>query len=95
MILAESVNTTSPRILTTNAGSSSIKFAVYQAAEPLVLALPLIQVLHQRYPELPQLACYDTSFHCTMPRVAKLPPIPRGYAAQGVQGYGFHGMSST
>lgn len=189
MTLPESLNTTSPRILTINAGSSSIKFAVYQAGEPLVLALDgkldriglegtqlifndpardqqeslpiaaedhaecvqylidwleerqvfgsvravghrivhgmahaeaalitpslvdelhrithyapehlpqelqLIQVLQQRYPELPQLACFDTSFHCTMPRVARLLPIPRRYAAEGVQRYGFHGLS--
>ena len=34
-------------------------------------------------------ACFDTAFHRTMPRVAKLLPIPRRYDAKGVQRYGF------
>jgi acetate kinase len=38
-------------------------------------------------------ACFDTAFHRTMPRVAKLLPIPRRYDAKGVQRYGFHGLS--
>jgi acetate kinase len=38
-------------------------------------------------------ACFDTAFHRTMPRVAKLLPIPRRYAAKGVERYGFHGLS--
>jgi acetate kinase len=38
-------------------------------------------------------ACFDTAFHRTMPRVARLLPIPRRYDAKGVQRYGFHGLS--
>jgi acetate kinase len=38
-------------------------------------------------------ACFDTTFHSTLPRVARLLPIPRRYEAQGVQRYGFHGLS--
>jgi acetate kinase len=38
-------------------------------------------------------ACFDTAFHRTMPRVAKLLPIPRRYGAKGVERYGFHGLS--
>ena len=55
--------------------------------------LGLIQALQSRHPQLPQLACFDTSFHSAMPRVAQLLPIPRRYQAQGVQRYGFHGLS--
>ena len=47
----------------------------------------------QRNPELPQVACFDTAFHRTMPRVASLLPIPRRYEAAGVRRYGFHGLS--
>ena len=47
----------------------------------------------RRHPKLPQVACFDTAFHRTMPRVAKLLPIPRRYAAKGVERYGFHGLS--
>jgi acetate kinase len=38
-------------------------------------------------------ACFDTAFHQTMPRVAKLLPIPRRFDARGIQRYGFHGLS--
>jgi acetate kinase len=55
--------------------------------------IELIEVLRQRHPKLPQLACFDTAFHETMPRVAKLLPIPRRFDAKGVQRYGFHGLS--
>jgi acetate kinase len=55
--------------------------------------IELIEAFRQRYPKLPQVACFDTAFHRTMPRVAKLLPIPRRYDAKGVQRYGFHGLS--
>jgi len=55
--------------------------------------IELIEVFRQRHPKLPQVACFDTAFHQTMPRVAKLLPIPRRYDAKGVQRYGFHGLS--
>ena len=57
--------------------------------------IELIEVFRQRHPKLPQVACFDTAFHCTMPRVAKLLPIPRRYEAKGVERYGFHGLSYT
>jgi acetate kinase len=53
----------------------------------------LIETFLRRHPKLPQVACFDTAFHRTMPRVAKLLPIPRRYAAKGVERYGFHGLS--
>jgi len=55
--------------------------------------IELIEVLRQRHPKLPQVACFDTAFHQTMPRVAKLLPIPRCFDAKGIQRYGFHGLS--
>ena len=53
----------------------------------------LIETFLKRYPMLPQVACFDTAFHSSMPRVAKLLPIPRRFDAIGVQRYGFHGLS--
>jgi acetate kinase len=53
----------------------------------------LIQAFRTRHPRLRQVACFDTAFHRTMPRVARLLPIPRRYAAKGVERYGFHGLS--
>ncbi|MGV8713473.1 MAG: acetate/propionate family kinase [Nitrosomonas sp.] len=61
--------------------------------EHLPREIELIEAFRQRHPELPQVACFDTAFHQAMPRVAKLLPIPRRYDAQGVQRYGFHGLS--
>jgi len=57
--------------------------------------IELIEAFRQHHPKLPQVACFDTAFHHTMPRVAKLLPIPRRYEAKGVQRYGFHGLSYT
>jgi len=55
--------------------------------------IELIETFRQRHPKLPQVACFDTAFHQTMPRVAKLLPIPRRFDAKGIQRYGFHGLS--
>jgi len=55
--------------------------------------IQLIEAIRDGHPKLLQLACFDTTFHATMPRVAKLLPIPRRFDAQGVQRYGFHGLS--
>ena len=61
--------------------------------EHLPLEIELIEAFRQRHPTLPQVACFDTAFHRTMPRVASLLPIPRRYEAAGVRRYGFHGLS--
>src|SRR5664280_2724359 len=53
----------------------------------------LTEAFHRRFPDLPQVACFDTAFHHDMPRVAQLLPIPRRYEAAGVRRYGFHGLS--
>jgi acetate kinase len=53
----------------------------------------LTEAFHRRFPDVPQVACFDTAFHHDLPRVARLLPIPRRYEAQGVRRYGFHGLS--
>jgi acetate kinase len=53
----------------------------------------LTEAFHRRFPDLPQVACFDTAFHHELPRVARLLPLPRRYEAQGVRRYGFHGLS--
>ncbi len=55
--------------------------------------IKLIEIFAKRHPALVQIACFDTSFHSTMPLVAKLLPIPKKYFAMGIQRYGFHGLS--
>jgi acetate kinase len=55
--------------------------------------IELIEAFRLRVPKLPQFACFDTGFHRTMPRVAKMLAIPRRFDQKGVQRYGFHGLS--
>ena len=61
--------------------------------EHLPREIELIEALGARFPGLPQIACFDTAFHRTMPAVAARLPIPRRYSQQGVRRYGFHGLS--
>jgi acetate kinase len=55
--------------------------------------LAAIRAIVQRVPELPQVACFDTSFHRTQLAVAQAFALPRHYAEEGVLRYGFHGLS--
>lgn len=55
--------------------------------------IELIEECGRRFPQLPQLACFDTAFHRTLPPVARLLPIPRRFDALGIRRYGFHGLS--
>jgi acetate kinase len=55
--------------------------------------IAMIEAVRERYPKLPQVACFDTAFHRSMPRLAQLLAIPRRLDAKGVQRYGFHGLS--
>ena len=63
------------------------------APHHLPLEVELMEALGERHPPLPQVACFDTAFHASMPHVARQFPIPRRYEAKGVRRYGFHGLS--
>ncbi len=63
--------------------------------EHLPREIELIEAVQRLQPALAQVACFDTAFHRSMPRVATLLPIPRRYEAKGMQRYGFHGLSYT
>jgi acetate kinase len=55
--------------------------------------LAAIEAVFERLPGIPQVACFDTSFHRGQPAVAELIPLPRELRQQGLQRYGFHGLS--
>ncbi len=55
--------------------------------------LAIVKAVRDRAPGLPQVGCFDTAFHASMPRVARLIAIPRRFEARGVRRYGFHGLS--
>lgn len=56
-------------------------------------ALDAIEVLLDEAPELPQVACFDTAFHRTLPQVEQMLPLPYEYWERGMRRYGFHGLS--
>ena len=55
--------------------------------------IKIIQAISNHYPDLPQVACFDTAFHASMPEVARRLPLPRELWEPGVRHYGFHGLS--
>jgi acetate kinase len=56
-------------------------------------ALSVIRFAREHFPALPQVACFDTTFHIDLPDVARVLPIPRELQSEGIQRYGFHGLS--
>jgi acetate kinase len=55
--------------------------------------LAAIEAVFERLPGIPQVACFDTSFHRGQPEVAELNPQPRELRQHGLQRYGYHGLS--
>jgi acetate kinase len=56
-------------------------------------ALSVIRFAQEHFPGLPQVACFDTTFHADLPDVARVLPIPKQLRSEGIQRYGFHGLS--
>lgn len=75
--------------------------AAKQRLEKLVKLAPLhlpaslsgIEAVSSRYPELPQVACFDTAFHAELPERARRFPLPDSLYQAGLRRYGFHGLS--
>jgi acetate kinase len=75
--------------------------AVLAALDALTPLAPLhqpnslepIRTIRRLRPDLPQIACFDTAFHHTLPAVATRFALPRAYEDEGVRRYGFHGLS--
>lgn len=57
------------------------------------MALSIIRAAREHFPGLAQAACFDTAFHAGLPDVARILPIPRQLQTEGIQRYGFHGLS--
>ncbi len=56
-------------------------------------ALSIIRSAQAHFPGIPQVACFDTAFHAGMPEIARTLPIARELRSEGVERYGFHGLS--
>jgi acetate kinase len=55
--------------------------------------LAAIEAVSERLPDVPQVVCFDTSFHRSQPQVAEVVPLPREICGEAVRRYGFHGLS--
>jgi acetate kinase len=86
------LNHTEPESITQELLNELHRISPYDM-DHLPAEIELIEAMQQRYPKIPQVACYDTAFHRTMPRVAGILPIPRRFEALGIRRYGFHGLS--
>ena len=71
----------------------TLRGAVHFAPLHIPPALALIDAASKLYPQAPAFACFDTAFHTTMPPEAFTYAIPARFREQGVQRYGFHGLS--
>jgi acetate kinase len=56
-------------------------------------ALSVIRFAREHFPDVPKVACFDTTFHAELPAIARILPIARELQAEGIQRYGFHGLS--
>jgi len=83
------------------AGPVRVTPEIMAELEALVPLAPLHQPYNVRimrelaalHPDLPQVACFDTAFHRTQPKLAQMFALPRQYYDDGVRRYGFHGIS--
>jgi acetate kinase len=53
----------------------------------------MIEAVAAHFPDLPQVACFDTAFHHRMPEVAQRFALPQKLWEKGIRRYGFHGLS--
>jgi len=90
--VVQGLDHTKPEKITDELLDDLKKISAYDP-EHLPEEIKMISIFRNRYPELVQIACFDTSFHTTMPPVAKLLAIPRRFQAEGIKRYGFHGLS--
>lgn len=65
------------------------------APEHLPNELEIVAACQRRLAGVPQMACFDTAFHRSMPVASRMLAIPRRYFERGVERYGFHGLSYT
>lgn len=70
-----------------------LKQAAFLAPLHVPLALSVIRAAQKEFPGLAQVACLDTAFHRTLPDVARVLPLPESVRAEGIERYGFHGLS--
>jgi acetate kinase len=72
---------------------NELKSIIDYDPDHLPAEIEIIRLIKQKHPDLLQVSCFDTAFHTTIPNVAKTFAIPKKYFSEGIQRYGFHGIS--
>jgi acetate kinase len=72
---------------------AQLKSSAHFAPLHNLAALSVIEFTKKQWPQLPQVACFDTGFHHAMPNVAKQLALPKALYLEGIMRYGFHGLS--
>ena len=70
-----------------------LKQLVPLAPDHLPDEIKALEAVHQLFPDLPQVACFDTAFHRCMPQVAERYALPGSLYQEGLRRFGFHGLS--
>ncbi len=71
----------------------NLRGLVRLAPEHLPDEITAVEFFGREFPHLTQVACFDTSFHSNLPRLARIFPLPAGLEDGGLVRYGFHGLS--
>lgn len=72
---------------------ASLETMTPYAPEHLPQAINAVKYIAKLFPDTLQVTCFDTSFHSAMPPIARLYALPESIRREGVQRYGFHGLS--
>ncbi len=83
---------TAPQLITADLAGELEAFASVDP-DHMPQALAAIEQTRRRFPDVPQVACFDTAFHARMPHVARTYPLPLRLRTAGLRRYGFHGLS--
>ena len=70
-----------------------LKRSIPLAPDHLPDEMKALEAVHRHFPDLPQVVCFDTAFHGRMPEVARIYALPGSVTREGLQRYGFHGLS--
>jgi acetate kinase len=81
-----------PQVITKRVRDDLEQFVAF-APNHLPDEIAMIDAIERYAPGTPQVACFDTAFHQSMPVVARRLPIPIAYEKRGIRRYGFHGLS--
>jgi acetate kinase len=81
-----------PRLITPEV-LDALRGLILFAPNHLPDEIAIVEAMQRHRPGVRHIACFDTAFHRTLPEVARRLPLPAEYDAEGLQRYGFHGLS--